>query len=312
MDNLRFLYDEPQEAAWFRNLDPRLSNIPMARIGDTNESSKVSRVLSYDRPDIVLIDGDQPILSIEETIEVPSGHNVGQRFARLAAASEASVPALYFGPYVAKKHGGKTAGPRYVNLRLFKALDRMIEITGGAVLTLNWPVDENFEIRRDPQKDNYVREFMKLFLDEYEVVGFNQINNSILGSDFFKQAIERRTEFIETSIRRKDDYEKPPNSVEILSRNDFYKRFHINSNSKEILVYKVGMKKIRSDPYTGMAMLYDYLYVKRKDRSLALWFPEISSNDWKSAAQNKKRKDVRLYLHSGDIIIFSDGWMMTE
>ena len=72
------------------------------------------------------------------------------------------------------------------------------------------------------------------------------------------------------------------------------------------------MKKIRSDPYTGMAMLYDYLYVKRKDRSLALWFPEISSNDWKSAAQNKKRKDVRLYLHSGDIIIFSDGWMMTE
>jgi hypothetical protein len=312
MDNLRFLYDEPQEAAWFRNLDPRLSNIPMARIGDTNESSKVSRVLSYDRPDIVLIDGDQPILSIEETIEVPSGHNVGQRFARLAAASEASVPALYFGPYVAKKHGGKTAGPRYVNLRLFKALDRMIEITGGAVLTLNWPVDGNFEIRRDPQKDKYVREFIKLFLDEYEVVGFNQINNSILGSDFFKQAIERRTEFIETSIRRKDDYEKPPNSVEILSRNEFYKRFHINSNSKEILVYKVGMKKIRSDPYTGMAMLYDYLYVKRKDRSLALWFPEISSNDWKSAAQNKKRKDVRLYLHSGDIIIFSDGWMMTE
>jgi len=312
MGNLRFLYDEPQEAAWFRNLDPRLSNIPMARIGDTNESSKVSRVLSYDRPDIVLIDGEQPILSIEETIEVPSGHNVGQRFARLAAASEASVPALYFGPYVAKKHGGKTAGPRYVNLRLFKALDRMIEITGGAVITLNWPVDENFEIRRDPQKDKYVREFMKLFLDEYDVVGFNQINNSILGSSFFKQAIARRTEFIETSIRRKDDYEKPPNSVEILNRNDFYRRFQINSNCKDILVYKVGMKKIRSDPYTGMAMLYDYLYVKRKDRALALWFPEISSNDWKSAAQNKKRKDIRLYLHSADIIIFSDGWMMTK
>ena len=146
MTNLRFLYDEPQEASWFRDLDSRLSNIPMARIGDTDESSKVRRVLSYDRPDIVLIDGEQPILSIEETIEVPSGHNVGQRFARLAAASEVAVPALYFGPYVAKKHGGKTAGPRYVNLRLFKALDRMIEITGSAVITLNWPVDENFEM----------------------------------------------------------------------------------------------------------------------------------------------------------------------
>ena len=312
MGKLRFLYDEPQESAWFRSLDPRLSQIPMARIGDTAESSKVKQVLSYDRPDIVLIDGEQPILSIEETIEVPSGHNVGQRFARLAAASEASVPALYFGPYVAKKHGGITAGPRYVNLRLFKALDRMIEVTGSAVVTLNWPVDQNYEIRRDPSKDKYVKEFMTFFLNEYYKVGFNGINNSILRSDVFAQAIARRTEFIETKIRRKDDYEKPPNSVEILNQHQFSRRFQIISDSSEVLVYRVGMRKIRSDPYTGMAMLYDYLYVKENNRALALWFPEISLRDWESAALNKKRKDIRLYLHSADMIIFSDGWIKAD
>ena len=163
-----------------------------------------------------------------------------------------------------KKHGGKTIGPRCVNLRLFKALDRMIEITGGAVITLNWPVDENFEIRRDSQKDEYVRSFMKLFLDEYHIVGFNGINKSLLESKFYKQAIERRNEFIETSIRRKDDYEKPPNSVEILNRYSFLSRFQINLNYDEILVYKVGMTKIRSDPYLGWQCCTTICASKRK------------------------------------------------
>ena len=51
-------------------------------------------VLSYDRPDIILVDGDTPILVVEETVEVPSGHNVGQRFARIAAAAQGwrSIP----------------------------------------------------------------------------------------------------------------------------------------------------------------------------------------------------------------------------
>ena len=144
--------DEIQEADWFRGLHPELAEAKEGVITDAHFQPGVKNVLSYDRPDIVLLDGEKPILVVEETVEVPSGHNVGQRFARIAAAAEARVPFLYFGPYVAKKHGGVTAGPRYMNVRLFHALDAVERITGTAVTTINWPVDANCEVQRNTSK----------------------------------------------------------------------------------------------------------------------------------------------------------------
>ena len=142
MSNFTILYDEPQEAEWFRTLDPRLANATEVAITDAQLWPSVQRVLLYDRPDIVLLDGETPILVVEQTVEVPSGHNVGQRFARIAAAAEAGVPVLYFGPYAARKHGGITAGPRYVNVRLFQALDALVRTRDTAVTAINWPVDD--------------------------------------------------------------------------------------------------------------------------------------------------------------------------
>jgi len=314
MDNLRFLYDEPQEAAWFRNLDSRLSNIPMARIGDTNESSKVSRVLSYDRPDIVLIDGNQPILVIEESSEVPSGHNVLQRFPRLAAAAENSVPCLYFGPYVAMKHGGETRGPRYVNLRLFKALARMSEITGSAVTTINWPVDSSFEIIRGAEASRSVREYMAMFLDGYSQVGFDGINELIIQSEFHRQTIDEQQHFSEHNItlRNRISYESPPDSVEIMSRDEFSSIFGVqNIMTERVLVYSCGTRTVRSDPYTGAAMAYDYLYVKGNDMTFVLRFQNLPIEEWKRVSM-RDRKDIRLYRHAADVLVFEDGWKWSK
>src|SRR4051812_41904760 len=102
------LYDEPQEADWFKGLHGSLEDAVEVPITEAKAWPAVAGVLAYDRPDIVLLCDGRPILVVEETVEVPSGHNVGQRFARLAAASEHRVPCLYFGPYVARKHGGIT------------------------------------------------------------------------------------------------------------------------------------------------------------------------------------------------------------
>ncbi len=96
------LYDEPHEAAWFKALHPELSDADEVPL-DQATGDHLRRVLGYDRPDVVLLRDGSPILVVEETVEVPSGHNVGQRFARLAAAAEQGVPCLYFGPYKAKK-----------------------------------------------------------------------------------------------------------------------------------------------------------------------------------------------------------------
>ena len=318
MSTFTILYDEPQEAEWFRSLNPELADAKEVSITAARLWPGVQNVLSYDRPDIVLLDGETPVLVVEETVEVPSGHNVGQRFARIAAAAEAGVPCLYFGPYVAKKHGGITAGPRYMNARLFFALDAMERITGTAVTTINWPVDDRFEVRRDQATDADVREYVKTFLDLHtDQLDLSQLNEGLLLSDIHGRMVEERKIFVRTSIRDPEQYNVPPPSVEILTPLEFSRRHgqidEFHQNVTEILLYKVGMKQIRSDPYTGMSVLYKYLYVLGKPwRALVLRFPEITEAMWRSAAASGKRKDVRLFRTAADAILFSDRLVMSE
>ena len=310
------LYDEPHEADWFRALHPNLRDAKEEAISAAKDWPSVLRVLAYDRPDIILLHDETPILVIEETVEVPSGHNVGQRFARIAAAAECGVPCLYFGPYVAQKHGGDTAGPRYMNARLFRAIDAMVRKTKTAITTINWPVDEHNEVRRDRQKDQDVREYMETFFRAYQANGLPGTSAALLASAVHKRMISERDAFVLKSIRRPEQYDGPPPSVELLSVEDFRKRFGIAAEklppkAKEVVLYNVGMNYIRSDPYTGMAMLYKYLYVVEHPlRSLILRFPNITSEMWRTAAGRGNRKDIRLFRIASDAIFFSDGLLL--
>ena len=307
------LFDEPQEAQWFRSLHHAFSDIEEEPINHRKtHSNRIRAVLAYDRPDIVLLDHNEPILSVEQTVEVPSGHNVGQRFARIAASAELCVPFLYFCPYVAKKHGGETAGPRYMNARLFKALEVVERVTGSAITTINWLVDENFEVRRDSEKDSDVRDYMNSFLELYDRTRSSpQLVDSLLKSDIHTRMVAHREAFVRDSIRRPEQYDSPPNSVKILNRLQFRKKYNLCEavdeplEFDEVVVYEVGARYLRSDPYTGMAMLYRYLYVVEfPSRIFVLWFPHISGNDWDKAAKNPQRKDIRLFRLVADAAIF--------
>jgi hypothetical protein len=306
------LYDEPHEAHWFRNLHPSLRNAREVAITDAKDWECVRAVLLYDRPDIVLLHENQPILVVEETVEVPSGHNVGQRFARIAAAAEAGVPCLYFGPYVAKKHGGDTAGPRYVNVRLFQALEAMERMTGSTVTTINWPVDSACEVRRDAEKDSDVREFVRTVLENFQKSQSVSLANQLLySSSVHTRMVKERNEFVRTMIQDPDQYDSPPASVMILSDQEFSSKFgerlSVRCGKSEAVVYNVGMTKLRADPYTGMAMLYRYLYVAEfKNRALVLWFPHISVAKWRAGSTGRSRKDIRLFSISADAIVFAD------
>lgn len=312
MPEFTILYDEAQEVECFRSLNPDLADAGEAAITEAKNWPGVRNVLAYDRPDIVLIDGDRPILVVEETVEVPSGHNVGQRFARIAAAAETGVPALYFGPYVAKKHGGITAGPRYMNARLFLALDAMERITGTSVTTINWPVDAQSEVRRDQAKDADVQEYIEAFLALYKRQrNLTQLSKDILASDIHRRMVAERDYFVRTAIRNPEQYNAPPESVEILSLAAFKRQYDYAGNQlrkfADMAIYKIGMNYIRSDPYTGMSMLYRYLYVlENPARALVLWFPNITHAMWREAAANTKRKDVRLFRIAADAILFTD------
>ena len=313
MSDLTILYDEPQEAAWFRALHTDLRDAKEEAITLAQGWPSVRDVLAYDRPDIILLHGKNPILVVEETVEVPSGHNVGQRFARIAAAAECGVPCLYFGPYVAKKHGGATAGPRYMNVRLFHAIDAMVRTTRTVITTINWPVDEHHEVRRDPAKDRDVREYVATFFNVYRADDLPAVNAALLVSDIHRRMISERDVFVSESIRDPEQYDGPPSSVELLPVSELKRRYgraveKLPSNANEVVFYNVGMNNIRSDPYTGMAMLYRYLYiVEQPSRLLVLWFPNVAVSQWRAATRRGNRKDIRLFRIAADAILFSDG-----
>jgi hypothetical protein len=303
-------FDDIQEGIWFGSLHPRLADAELAPItGAADENPKLAEVLQYDRPDIILAHEDEPVLVLERTVEVPSGHNVGQRFARLAAAAEARRPLVYFGPYVARKHGGETEGPRWMNLRLFHALSVVSRVHSTAITTINWPVDASYEIVQDPSKDDRVRAYLVAFFEAYDAVGLAGLNEALLASNVHAKQLAEQKAFAQT-VKNPGQYDDPPPSVRFLAGSDAASEFGFPELGahREIVVYAVGMRNIRSDPYTGMAMLYRYLYVvaePEKDRRLILHFPHVDDAMWDVAAAAVRRKDIRIYRQVADGIIFS-------
>ena len=311
---MEIYYDSLQEGTWFKELHPSLKDALLRPINDIAGGTPVAKALEYDRPDIILVDSGLPILVIERTIEVPTGHNVGQRFARLAAAAEAKIPLVYFGPYMARKHGGVTAGPRYMNLRLFYALDVLSNINNTAVTAINWPVDADCELLRTPEKDSRMKDYLDIFFNAYSNRDLEATNKAILNSAFHTLQTEEREAFIRDRVRSPLGYDSPPPSVQILSTKELAKNMPTTARPlakfQEAVVYDVGMRYVRSDPYTGTGMLYLYLYVlgeKAIKRALVLNFPHITKAMWEAASKSGRRKDVRLFKHIADMIIFSDG-----
>lgn len=310
-------YDSFQEGMWFKGLHYRLHGAILCPFPSGNSGPEyLKRALLYDRPDIIVVDNDQPILVLERTVEVPSGHNVGQRFARLVAAAEMCVPIVYFGPYAAYKHGGVTQGPRYMNLRLFYALKKLGEIEHTAVTTINWPVDQNYEIIQTPAvRDERMKAYMGLFFKLYDAYGVPAMAEYIMNSAFQGEQEAEQSSFISESVVRPEQYDSPPESVKILPWQSIpilAAEHPRNLRSPETVFYRIGMTYIRSDPYTGMAMLYLYLYcggLENRTRDLVLHFPYITKEQWHTAASHGDRKDIRLFRFAADGILFSDGYL---
>lgn len=311
---MEVFYDSYPEGMWFRGLHERLEGAEMYPFPPPAAQPEwLKNVLSLDRPDIVLVDDEQPILVLERTIEVPSGHNVGQRFARLVAAARCQVPAVYFGPYAAYKHGGVTAGPRYMNLRLFYAIQQMVQIEHTAISTIRWPVDADYEIIQTPAKDVEVVEYLQLFFDLYDGYGVPGLIPHLMSSPFEIALEKERQEFIEAEVVNSEQYDGPPASVAIGSTAALVAAGADAPPLQETVLYQIGMNYIRSDPYTGMAMLYSYLYcggIDERTRNLVLSLPGITIDTWRSATdRTPNAKHIRLYQYIADGIMFADGYL---
>lgn len=103
----------------------------------------IRRILYLDAPDIIVEKDNEPIFSIEITTEAGTGHNAFQRFARIAASVENSVPAFYI--YPAGKIISRRAVPDKwdeINPLIFHALEAVMSIYNIPALLYYFPTDD--------------------------------------------------------------------------------------------------------------------------------------------------------------------------
>lgn len=311
--------DDLQEGLWFASLSPNLVSSPIRAIGERNTNPPaVERLLRYDRPDIIVLVDGEPKLVVEKTSEVPTGHNVGQRFGRFANAVEEGVMVVFFLPFLAMKHG-RYAGVCYIPARLFMALERMEEIHGVPVLAVNWPCDSHYELIRDGSQDKEMKRLVDDLLKSHFIYSETRVIDEL--REIMKKERETRTN-VEPSTAH------PPPTVEIIETADYIahlrKEFPTDFQNiprdfhgrERTLVYKLGMtpeKCRREDPYTGTQFIYDYVWCRKgpnpsdKHTNLVLSVPHVSKRTWMEANPNDPTRKSAVYYATANIIVLKDG-----
>lgn len=102
----------------------------------------IRKILYLDACDLIVEKDNEPIFSIEVTTEAGTGHNAFQRFARIAASVENSVPAFYIYPEgaIITRQG---ASPKWdkINPLIFRALESVMSIYQIPALLYYFPSD---------------------------------------------------------------------------------------------------------------------------------------------------------------------------
>lgn len=315
MDDLTVYADSVVEADWFRGLSPVLAGArerPINRRGENPDH--VDRLVEYDRPDIILTQRDEPVLVLEKSREVPTGHNIGQRLARIVRSAEEEVPVVKFFPFDARKHGEHSSVCN-LNARLLWAFDEMTDLHGVPVVAVNWPSDDRGELINDGSENDRVERLVRDYLDS----GFQA------GNGAFQQQLELMEEEFHRRVEQHAPYKRPPPSVEIRNTEELLADFDSNLDEEvrqallkreETVIYEIGMSPAncrREDPYTGTQFMYDYIWcrsgpeVTDKHRNLVLHFPKISRRRWREANPNDpSRKSCNWYLTANALLYKDD------
>jgi hypothetical protein len=311
--------DNENESLWFQGLDSRLKFARMRNIGQRGSNTElVDSLVTYDRPDIILLFDEKPILVLEKTAEVPTGHNVGQRVARLVRAAEHEIPVLYFLPFDARKHGTFT-GICSINTRLIKAMVRMSEIHKVPVLPVEWPSKKtDGELVTDGTQDDKLANLVSSLLDSFPNK-WNKVTK--VYESWLTEELERRN-------KQHPPYKKLPTSAKIEKTSDFLESlsFDISSYSsllarEKTLIYRMDMspeKCRREDPYTGTQFVYDYGWLREgprpvdRDSNLLIHVPRVTVKRWKEANPNDPQRKSSNWYITADGIVLKDGIILIE
>jgi hypothetical protein len=311
--------DNENESLWFQGLDSRLQFAEIRNIGQRGSNTElVDSLVTYDRPDIILLFDEKPILVLEKTAEVPTGHNVGQRVARLVRAAEHEVPVLFFLPFDARKHGTFT-GVCSINTRLIKAMVRMSEIHKVPVLPVEWPSKKtDGELVIDGTQDAKLAHLVSSLLDSFPSKS-NLVTKEY--ESWLAGELERRND-------QHPPYKKLPSSAKIEKTSEFLASLPFDSSSyssllsrEKTLIYRMDMspeKCKREDPYTGTQFIYDYGWLREgprpvdRESNLLIHVPRVTIKRWREANPNDPRRKSSNWYITADGIVLKDGIILIQ
>lgn len=115
----------------------------------------IKKILYLDAPDIIVELDANPIFTIEESKEAGTGHNVFQRFSRLAASAENGIPAFYIYPeavLVERQNG--TVKWDVINPLICYALERLMAAFCTPALLFFYPTNyPSTDIQRESRRN---------------------------------------------------------------------------------------------------------------------------------------------------------------
>ena len=254
----------------------------------------IKQILYLDAPDLIVEINSEPIFSIEVSTEAGTGHNVFQRFGRLAASVENNVPAFYIYPEAAIIHRVKGNSTKWdiINPLVFKALDDVMSVYQIPALFYYFPSDyklyadpttspniSNKGLKFDPNRnfagcpDSSDSEMKYMFDAINEIISVVESSGVINGRSTLlaKRPIINRKTFMQSEYASKGGNENmSPLSATIKIPTDYllrhlskyesktYKIGELLRSRKETIIYKVDAK-FRGDPYPGAIAAIDYL-----------------------------------------------------
>ncbi len=146
----------------------------------------IRKILYLDAPDLIVEFNNEPIFSIEVTTEAGTGHNAFQRFARIAAAVENSVPAFYIYPEgaIISRKGTSTKWDG-INPLVFRALEAVMSIYDIPALLYYFPSDMRTHLNQPTLSPNLARKGLRYDSDIVNYPGCPDSTDSDM-QDMFK------------------------------------------------------------------------------------------------------------------------------
>lgn len=275
----------------------------------------LKQILYLDAPDVVVEKDDAPIASVEISTEAGTGHNVFQRFGRIAAAVEQQVPALYIFPegvWISRSEGG---GWDTLNPLIFRTLEKLTSLYGVPATLFYHPseyrarnpgpplghgkgltTDSNPKYAHHP--DSSDAEMQALF-SALELIVARALSGVSRPRLVNERLFQTRREWMQGEFAQKGGIGKQLSpetatltvpSAEVVryiqaTLGTRYAPGGFFANRDETVIYSANSKDVRADPYVGAFAALDYLMCRvgrsfeDRDRNLAIAWGESSLDD---------------------------------